>query len=108
MRRDYKLYIDDILEAVRKIEEYVEGLTFDDFAQDSKTIDAVIRNFEIIGEAGKEVLEEIKAKYPDIPWREMAGMRDKLIHAYFGVKIEVVWQTIKQRLPEIKRIIEKI
>jgi len=108
MRRDYKLYIDDILEAARKIEEYVEGLTFDDFAQDSKTIDAVIRNFEIIGEAGKEVPEEIKAKYPDIPWREMAGMRDKLIHAYFGVKIEVVWQTIKQRLPEIKRIIEKI
>jgi len=108
MKRDYRLYIDDILEAVEKIEKYVEKLTFDDFAQDGKTIDAVIRNFEIIGEAGKEIPEEIKAKYPDIPWREMAGMRDKLIHAYFGVNLEVVWQTIMHRLPELKKKIEKI
>jgi uncharacterized protein with HEPN domain len=108
MKRDYRLYIDDILEAVEKIEKYTEKLTFDGFAQDGKTIDAVIRNFEIIGEAGKEIPEEIKAKYSDIPWKEMAGMRDKLIHAYFGVNLEVVWQTVKHRLPELKKNIQKI
>ncbi len=112
MKRDYRLYIDDVLEAVERIEKYVQGLTFDEFAKDNKTIDAVIRNFEIIGEATKHIPDKVTKAYPDVPWKEMAGMRDKLAHEYFGVVLEIVWETIKERFPilktTIKEILEKI
>jgi len=108
MKREYRLYIDDILEAVEKIEKYVEDLSFDEFTEDTKTIDAVIRNFQIIGEATKRIPEEVKGKYVDIPWKEMAGMRDKLVHEYFGVKLDVLWKTIKNRLPELKSLIKEV
>ena len=85
MKRDYRLYIDDIIEAIIKLESYSKGLSFDDFSEDKKVIDATIRNFEIIGEATKHLPQTIKRKYPEIPWKAMAGMRDKLIHEYFGV-----------------------
>ena len=80
MNRDYRLYIDDIIEAIEKIEKYVKGLTFDEFARDTKTIDAVTRNFEIIGEATKHIPDEVRQKYPDVPWRDMAGMSEFWIH----------------------------
>lgn len=108
MTRDYRLYIDDILEAIRKIEKYTEGLTLEDFVRDDKSIDAVVRNFEIIGEAVKHIPEDIREKYPNIPWKMMAAMRDKLIHEYFGIKYDVVWNTIKKRLPEVKPLIEEV
>ena len=108
MKRDYRLYIDDIIEAVEKIEKYVEGRTFDEFAHDSMIIDAVIRNFEIIGEATKHIPEEVRKRHAGIPWREMAGMRDKLAHEYFGVVLGIVWETIKKRLPELKVVIKQV
>jgi uncharacterized protein with HEPN domain len=102
MKRDVRLYVKDILEAILAIERFVEGMDFEEFREDDKTSSAVIRKFEIIGEAAKHIPEDLRQKYPDIPWKEMAGFRDKLIHFYFGIKYELVWNTIKMELPELK------
>jgi len=106
--RVYSLYLSDILKAFEAIESFVEDQSFEDFKKDDKTSSAVIRKFEIIGEAAKQVPENVKQKYPSVPWKEMAGMRDKLIHFYFGVNYELLWQTIKNRIPEIKPVIRQI
>jgi uncharacterized protein with HEPN domain len=108
MKRDYRLYLDDILEAIGKIEEYTADIDVGHFRKDSKTLDAVMRNFAIIGEAAKHIPERIRKKYTTIPWKQMAGMRDKLMHEYFGIKVEVVWETITRRLPEVKRSIKSV
>jgi len=106
--RDYGLYLKDILSAINSIEAFVEDMSFEQFRADDKTTSAVIRKFEIIGEAAKHIPEKILKQYPDIPWKEMAGMRDKLIHFYFGVDYRLVWVTIKERLPQVKPEIQKI
>lgn len=108
MKRDYKLYLKDILAAMESVEKFVEDLSFEAFKEDDKTASAVVRKFEIIGEATKHIPVELQRKYPDIPWKEMAGMRDRLIHFYFGVDYQLVWKTIKQRIPEAKSLIKKI
>jgi len=105
--RDFQTYVEDIVDAMNSIEEYTKGLTYDAFAKDKKTVDAVIRNFEIIGEATKYIPGKIRKEYPQVPWKDMAGMRDKLIHRYFGVKLDVVWKTIKERLPVVKPLVEE-
>ncbi len=107
-KRDVKLYVKDILEAIKAIEKFVEGMDFESFKEDDKTSSAVIRKFEIIGEATKNIPQSIKEKYPPIPWKEMAGFRDKLIHFYFGIKYDIVWDTIKLRLPELRNNIERV
>lgn len=106
--RDISLYLQDILDAMQAIEEFVEGITFEEFQADDKTSSAVIRKFEIIGEAAKQVPDDIRKKYDQLPWKEMAGMRDRLIHFYFGVKHELVWQTIKDVIPMVKPKIQEI
>jgi hypothetical protein len=108
MKRDIGLYLDDILDAISKIEEYTADLDYVRFQYDKKTIDAVIRNFEIIGEAAKNIPDEIRAEHLSVPWKEMAGMRDKLAHEYFGIRYDVVWSTIKTRLPELKSMIQVV
>ena len=105
--RDYRLFLKDVINAMEAIESFVEGMDFEDFVEDDKTSSAVIRKFEIIGEAVKHIPEWVKEKYPDIPWKEMAGMRDRLIHAYFGIDFRLVWDTIKHDVPELKsRLLE--
>ena len=100
--------MDDILGTVDKIERFTENMNFESFSSDEKTVFAVIRGLEVIGEAVKNIPENVRINNPNIPWSEIAGMRDKLIHAYFGVDISVVWMTIKSDLPELKEAIKRI
>lgn len=106
--RDYRLYLKDILAAIQSIEDFIAGMDLETFQVDDKTNSAVMRKLEIIGEAVKQVPDELRHQYSQIPWKEMAGMRDKLIHFYFGVDYRLVWKTITERLPSIKRDIEKV
>lgn len=101
-KRNYNLYLKDIVDSIEKIIEYTEKLSFKKFSDNELVIDAVVRNFEIIGEASKNIPSRIKSSYQNIPWKEMAGMRDKVIHEYFGVDLDIVWKTIKTRLPNLK------
>ena len=103
-----KDFLAHIIEAVRRTTSYTEKVTYEEFLKDIKTQDAVIRNIEIIGEAIKNLSEEIRNRYSEIPWKNMAGMRDKLIHHYFGVNFSIVWKIAKEELPEIVKKIEKL
>ncbi|TAJ43886.1 HepT-like ribonuclease domain-containing protein [Methanofollis fontis] len=102
------LYLRDIADALERIEEFTAGMTYEEFLHDDRTKSAVIRKFEIIGEAAKGVPASVKQNYPAVPWREMAGMRDKLIHAYFGVDTMLVWRTVVNRVHELRREICRI
>jgi uncharacterized protein with HEPN domain len=106
--RDYRLYFKDILAAISSIEAFVSEVDFASFQADDKTSSAVVRKFEIIGEASKNIPEDMRAAHPEIPWREMGRMRDRLIHTYFGVDHHLVWQTIHDDLPELKTAIRKM
>jgi uncharacterized protein with HEPN domain len=106
--RNYHLYIKDILDAIEAIEEFVKSCDSESFKNEDLVSSAVIRKFEIIGEAAKNVPDEIRNRYAQIPWKEMAGMRDRLIHSYFGIKYELVWNTIKTVFPSITPAIRKI
>lgn len=94
-------YLDDILDAVEKIERYTETMDYEQFVADEKTVDAVLRNFEVIGEAAKNVPADVRQEYDDVPWSEMAGMRDKLIHGYATIELEIVWLTVEEEIPEL-------
>jgi uncharacterized protein with HEPN domain len=106
--RDERLLLRDILNALDRIDSFTRGMTFDAFTADEKTVNAVIYNFLIIGEAVKALPETLTGKYPEIPWRQVAGMRDKLTHAYFSVDYELIWNTIRVVLPQFRSVIEKI
>jgi len=108
MEREYKDYITDIVEAIESIERFVTGLTFKNFKKDDKTISAIVRKLEIIGEAAKNIPASVRNKNKQIPWKKMAGIRDKLIHEYFGVNTKVVWKTIKEDLPKVKPLIKEV
>lgn len=102
MKREDKLFIKDMLDSIIHIEKFTVNMNFEQFAKDDKTNSAVIRKLEIIGEAAKNISKEIKQQYKDLPWSDIVKMRDKIIHSYFGVDYEIVWKTVKERLPEIK------
>lgn len=108
MKRDYNFYIKDIMQSIILIEEFVEGMDYEEFLHDEKTTSAVIRKLEIIGEAAKHIPTRVRQAHSKLPWNEMARMRDKLIHGYFGVDHEIVWKVVKERLPEVKSSLEAI
>jgi uncharacterized protein with HEPN domain len=108
LKRDYRVYVYDILDAIRKIEKYSTSRPPDELLKDEMAIDAIVRNFEVIGEATKHIPEIIRRKYPAVPWKMMSGMRDKLIHEYFGINSQVLLITIKEDLPVIKPQIEAL
>jgi uncharacterized protein with HEPN domain len=107
-KREFRDYINDIIEATNNIQKFVQDLDYDHFFHDKKTTYAVVRGLEIIGEASKNIPNDIKENYPDIPWKEITGMRDKIAHEYFGVDLKIVWQTIQEDLPFYKKVINKI
>lgn len=108
MKKDNLVYLKHILDAIFQIEEYVRDVEYEKFLVNRMIQDAVIREIEIIGEATKRVFRKFTEKYPSIPWKKMAGMRDKLIHDYFGVDLDAVWDTVEKDIPILKDKIEDI
>ena len=108
MSRDYRLYLEDILEAAQKIENYTEGLSFQQFIQDEMRLDAVLRNLEIIGEATKNLPSELRDKYPAVDWRKVAGLRDIVIHAYFNIDNNIIWDIVQNKLPDLQSYVATI
>jgi len=107
-KRDYVLFIEDVVNCLEKIERYTKGLSFEEFRRNDMLIDAVVRNFEIIGEAVKKIPQGIKEKYSFVEWKEAAGFRDVLIHEYFGIDLEAVWDTLRKNIPAFKENILKV
>ena len=103
-----RIYLEDILTSISRIEEYTQKLSFENFRSDQKTVDAVVRNLEVIGEAAKNIPESFTGKHSDLPWREMVSMRNKIIHEYFGIDINILWQTIKEDLPKLKPQVQNL
>ena len=101
--RNYRMYLEDMNLAMGRISEYINGLTFEQFILDYKTADAVIRNFEIIGEASRKIPETLKNQYPSVPWDEMYLLRNKVSHEYFGIDFQIIWDVAKNHLPENKK-----
>ena len=108
MKREYEDYLNDMLENAEKALSFVEGLDYEGFRKDDKAVYAVIRAFEIIGEAARQIPEKVREKNPTIPWREISAMRNKLTHEYFGVNTEVVWRTLQEDLPVIIPALRKM
>jgi uncharacterized protein with HEPN domain len=108
MKRNYTLFLKDIVSAIESIEKFVEGMSLDDLINDDKKSSAVVRKFEVIGEVTKHIPDRLREKHPDIQWKKMAGMRDRLIHAYLGVDYKLLWNAINIEIPELKIKLQKI
>lgn len=106
--RSAQLLVDDILESAQKIQRYVAGLSFEEFAIDEKTVDAVARNFEIIGEAANRLSDDFKSRYPHIDWTRIRGLRNRIIHDYFGIDYSIVWNIIETYLPGLMADLQNI
>lgn len=106
--RDWKFRLEDITEALDRIFEYVQEMDYENWLKDRKTIDAVVRNLEIIGEAAANMPENIQEQFADIPWGKMKGMRNILVHEYFGLDNQVLWKTVQEDLPPLKQALEKL
>lgn len=102
MPRDYKLYLEDILSAIEKIEAYTQGVSFEQMQQQGMLVDAILHNLEIIGEAAKHVPDALRLRHPEVEWRKISGLRDIVAHEYFGISLEIVWDILQNKLPELR------
>ena len=111
MHRDYRVYLEDILEAAAAAREFVTGMGKDELRKDRRTRDAVVRNLEIIGEAVKKLPAQTKRGHPEVEWKKIAGLRDILVHDYFGIDMDIVWDVVRNKLPvlveQVRRILEE-
>ncbi|NQS98354.1 MAG: DUF86 domain-containing protein [candidate division Zixibacteria bacterium] len=108
MFRDFSIYFKDILESIKRIQNYVEGMDFNSFKNDSKTIDAVLRNFEVIGMAVNKVPDNTKANYPQVEWSEIKAFRNVIVHEYFSIYLETVWEVIQNDLPVLEQQVKSM
>jgi len=104
-KRSPRMFIEDILEAMDRIERYIRGLTHETFVRNEMVVDAVIRNLEIIGEASRNIPKDVREAYAEIPWKRMIGLRNIAIHEYFGIDLDIIWEIITRNLPETKPMI---
>lgn len=107
-KRDYRDYLNDILDSISDIENFTSGMTLASFKKDKKTIYAVIRCIEVIGEASQKIPKSVKGRHQGIPWTQISGMRNKMIHEYFGVDINILWQTIREDIPRLNKSMNDI
>lgn len=108
MSRDHSLYLDDVLDSCRRIRSYTEGMSRTEFEGDGRTIDAVAWNLVVIGEAVKQLPEELTSTAPEIEWRKIAGLRDVLVHAYFGLDTDIVWDVVENKIDPLSRVVESL
>ncbi len=108
VKREFILYLEDMLQSMNRVEEYLGELDFRKFKMNHLVVDAIIRNFEIIGEASKNIPTDIQEKYPEIPWRKMYGLRNLIAHEYFGIDYEMIWEIAKKNLPQNRIDLQKI
>lgn len=108
MKRTLLDYLEDMQASALEVLDFTRRMTFEEFLQDRKTINAVLRSLEVLGEAAKRIPQDVRARHSDIPWRDVAGMRDKLIHEYHGVDLEIVWKTVREDVPALLPQIEKV
>lgn len=106
--RDPKLLLEDIVAAIRKVERYTAGMDWERFRQDEKTTDAVVRNLEVVGEAVRRLPEDFIARHPNVPWRQAAGLRNRIVHDYFGLDLEIIWEVIQHDLPRLRQQLENL
>ncbi len=108
MPRDFRLYLEDVIESIGKIGRYTAALSFQQFSKDEKAVDAVVRNLEVIGEAVKKIPEEMRQKHAGVDWRKIAGLRDILIHEYFGIDLEIIWDIVQKKLPSLEESVREM
>ncbi len=107
-KKNYKMFIEDIITAINKIQTYIKNMDYETFSKNDMVLDAVLRNLEIIGEASKNIPERIRTKYSEIPWKKMIGLRNVVIHEYFGIDTTIIWKIITENLPTTKPLIIKL
>jgi uncharacterized protein with HEPN domain len=107
-KRDWTLFLQDMLDIIGKIGQYTSGMSYQEFLQDSRTQDAVVRNLEVLGEAARRIPPDIQERYPEIPWAQLVGLRNRLIHGYFLVDYGIVWEIVQDELPQLRRELEQI